>query len=338
VFAFHGEADRIPGHTQGEEVMMFPLIWIHALTVSTFGSHWTVAIVALLIGLLAKTPRRSQARARFSVARAASLKLTLAFSLLLAPLTATAGGPLSSGTTAVDGSTNFAVATIKPSLPGAEGNAFRVRGRRFESTNTSLSELIAFAYDLYIGQITAAPAWVETDKYDLTGQPGGEGQPTEKEWREMVRHLIEERFKLTVHYDKKQLSVYVLSVARMSPKLTKSGADPNGLPAISLELGAITATNANMQDLAGVMQRAVLDRPVIDQTKFRGRYDFTLNWTPDQSQFGGVGAGTAPATNNANAPPSLATAMREQLGLKLDATKAPVHVLVIDHVERPSDN
>jgi hypothetical protein len=170
--------------------MMFPLIWIHALSVSTFGSHWTVAIVALLIGLLAKTPRRSQARGRFSVARAASLKRTLAFSLLLAPLTATAGGLLSSGTTAVGGPTNFAVATIKPSPPGAHGNAFRVRGRRFESTNTSLSELIAFAYDLHVKQITAVPAWAETDKYDLTGQPVGEGQSTEKEWREMVRHLI----------------------------------------------------------------------------------------------------------------------------------------------------
>jgi uncharacterized protein (TIGR03435 family) len=124
----------------------------------------------------------------------------------------------------------------------------------------------------------------------------------------------------------------------MGPKLTKSGGDPNGLPGISLEPGSITATNANMQDLAGVMQRAVLDRPVIDQTKITGRYDFTLNWTPDQSQFGGVGAGTAPSTNDANAQPSLATAMREQLGLKLDAIKAPVDVLAIDHVEFPSDN
>jgi uncharacterized protein (TIGR03435 family) len=201
-----------------------------------------------------------------------------------------------------------------------------------------LSELIAFAYDLHPTQISAGPDWVETDKYDLTGQPGGEGQRTEMEWREMVRHLIEERFRLTVHFDRKQLSVYVLSAVAKGQKLTGSGGDRNGLPRIALEPGSITATNANMHDLAGVMQRAVLDRPVVDHTNITGRYDFTLSWTPDQSQFGGASARTPSVADNANAPPGLATAMQEQLGLKLDATKAPVEVLVIDHVERPSED
>jgi uncharacterized protein (TIGR03435 family) len=93
-----------------------------------------------------------------------------------------------------------------------------------------------------------------------------------------------------------------------------------------------------MADFAGLMQEAVLDRPVLDQTGLNGRFDFTLKWTPDDSQFGGMGAKIPPPTDSANAPPALYTAIQEQIGLKLDATKAPAEVLVIDHVEKPSEN
>jgi uncharacterized protein (TIGR03435 family) len=93
-----------------------------------------------------------------------------------------------------------------------------------------------------------------------------------------------------------------------------------------------------MADFTHLMQQAVLDRPVVDQTGLTGRYDFTLNWTPDDSQFGGMGVKVPPPTDSANAPPALYTAIQEQIGLKLDATKAPAEVLVIDHVEKPSEN
>jgi bla regulator protein blaR1 len=79
----------------------------------------------------------------------------------------------------------------------------------------------------------------------------------------------------------------------------------------------------------------VLDRPVVDQTGLAGRYDFTLNWTPDETQFGGLGVKVPPPTDSATAPPELFTAIQEQLGLKLDAAKAPVEVFVIDRVEKP---
>ncbi|HEY4354508.1 MAG TPA: TIGR03435 family protein [Acidobacteriaceae bacterium] len=281
---------------------------------------------------------KSPAQLHFTVTRSTSWKRRLAFSLLWVPLAAFAAGPPPRLVTAGDGRVAFEVATIKPSRPGVEGNSVRVRGRRFESTNTSLSELIAFAYDLHAKQITEAPAWVVMDKYDLEGEAGGEGQPSEAEWREMVRRLIEERFKLSSHSDKKQLSVYVLSADGKGPRLTRSEGDPNGLPSISLGTGSITAINASMRDLAGVMQRTVLDRPVIDQTELSGRFDFSLTWTPDQSQFGGVSRGTESTINSASAPPGLATAMREQLGLRLGVTKTSVNVLVIDHVQRPSEN
>jgi uncharacterized protein (TIGR03435 family) len=82
----------------------------------------------------------------------------------------------------------------------------------------------------------------------------------------------------------------------------------------------------------------VMDRPVIDQTGLAGRYDFALNWTPDDSQFGGMPGKMPPPTDNTNPPPNLYTAIQEQIGLKLDATKAPADVMVIDHVEKPSEN
>jgi uncharacterized protein (TIGR03435 family) len=93
-----------------------------------------------------------------------------------------------------------------------------------------------------------------------------------------------------------------------------------------------------MGDFAGLMQSAVLDRPVVDHTGLPGRFDFTLTWTPDETQFGGLGMHVPPPADNASAPPDLFTAMQEQLGLKLESTKAPVDVLVIDHVEKPSEN
>ena len=121
--------------------------------------------------------------------------------------------------------------------------------------------------------------------------------------------------------------------------LTKSAGDPNGLPALIFrQLGVLPVQNATMGDFAGVMQSAVLDRPVVDQTGLTGRYDFTLRWTPDETQFAGMGIRVPPPTGDASAAPGLFTAIQEQLGLKFEATKAPVDVLVVDRAERPSDN
>ena len=97
--------------------------------------------------------------------------------------------------------------------------------------------------------------------------------------------------------------------------------------------------NATMGDLAGVMQTAVLDRPVIDKTGLQGRYDFTLRWTPDETQFVNMGVRVPPPqANDPDAPPGLFTAFQEQLGLKLESTKGPVDVLVVDRIDKPSEN
>jgi len=233
----------------------------------------------------------------------------------------------------------FEVATIKPSRPEAQGKGITVRGRQFATLNTTLSDLITFAYGIHAKQITGAPEWVETERYDLAAQPDGEGQPNERQWKTMLQKLLADRFKLAFHRDKKELSVYAITADKSGPKLIKSEGDPNGLPGLFFRgLGVLPATNATMANFANVMQSTVLDRPVVDQTGLTGRFDFTLTWTPDEFQFAGLGARVPPRTDGTAAPPDLFTAFREQLGLKLESTKAPAEVFVIDRVEKPSAN
>lgn len=204
--------------------------------------------------------------------------------------------------------------------------------------NASLSMLISFAYSVQATQIVNAPSWVKTDKYDVTAVPSVE-QPTLAQSRVMMQKLLSDRFKLTIHTDKKELSVYALGVDKTGPKLMKSDSSPNRSPSLLFgKLGNLTVRNANMRGFVSLLQEAVLDRPVIDQTGIDGRYDFTLNWTPDESQFRSIGVRIPSPTDNANAPPGLFTAIKEQIGLKLTAVKAPADVLVIDHVEKPSAN
>jgi len=240
---------------------------------------------------------------------------------------------------AADANPSFEVATIKPSKPDQPGKYFSVRGRQFSTGNTTLIDMLSFAYGVHAKQIIGLPPWADTDKYDVAAQPDAPGAPSDKQWKSMVQKLLTERFKLTFHHDKKDLSVFAITVAKTGSKLTPSQGDPNGLPGNFFRgLGDMVNVNSTLKDFAGVMQAAVLDRPVVDQTGITGRFDFTLKWTPDESQFSGMGIKVPPPSDKADAPPSLFTAIQEQIGLKLDPTKAPVDVLVIDHVEKPSDN
>jgi len=241
---------------------------------------------------------------------------------------------------AADAPLVFAVATIKPSKPGRPGKALTMRGpRQFATFNYSLNDLISFAYGVHVRQITGGPGWLDSDLYDILAEPEAEGSPNRKQLEVMLQKLLADRFQLVFHRDKKELSVYALVVGKNGPKLTKSTGDPNGLPGLMFRaLGVLPANNANMADFAGVMQSAVLDRPVVDQTGLSGRFDFTLKWTPDEFQFAGLGPRVPPPADNPDAPPDLYTAIQQQLGLKLESTKAQVEVLVIDHLEKPSEN
>jgi uncharacterized protein (TIGR03435 family) len=241
---------------------------------------------------------------------------------------------------AADANPSFEVCTIKPSKPETQGRGFRMNGRNFSTINTSLADLMTFAYGVQKKQILGVPEWAESEKYDLGGKPDGDGMPSDRQLKGMMQKLLADRFKLKFHHDKKELSVYALTVSKTGSKLTKSEADPNGLPGLFFRgLGKFVVRNATMADFAGTMQTTALDRPIVDQTGLVGRFDFTLNWTPDEFQFTDLGPRRPPpASDDAAKDPDLFTAIQQQLGLKLEATKAPADVLVIDHVEKPSEN
>jgi uncharacterized protein (TIGR03435 family) len=227
---------------------------------------------------------------------------------------------------------SFEVATVKPGKPDQRGG-HGFQGNRLRFTNITLNDLIVFAYEVHLKQTIGTPPWAGTDKFDIEVKPNGEGMPSSKQWKGMLQKLMADRFKLAFHREMKELPVYALSVVKTGPKLTKG--DLNGVPTLDFgTLGTLHATNATMADFTQAMQAVVLDRPVVDQTGLEGRFDFDLTWTPDDSQFAGI---EAKIPSLADAPP-LYTAIQEQIGLKLDVTKTPAEVLVIDHVEKPSEN
>lgn len=238
---------------------------------------------------------------------------------------------------------SFEVATIKPSKPDQQGKGFRVLPNGgFTTINTTLDDMIKFAYDVQDKQVIGGPDWIGSEKFDVDAKPDTPGLPNERQLKSMVQKLLADRFQLKFHRDKKELSAYVLSVAKNGPKMTKDTDVPNnGLPSLFFRgLGVLPVHNATMGEFANLMQSAVLDRPVVDQTGLDGRWDFVLKWTPDESQFGGMGIKVPPPSETAaaDAPPPLFTALQEQIGLKLEAAKTPVGVLVLDHVEQPSAN
>jgi uncharacterized protein (TIGR03435 family) len=159
----------------------------------------------------------------------------------------------------------------------------------------------------------------------------------------MVRKLLEDRFNLKFHHEKKELSVYAITVAKGGEKVKKEETMTLPLPGFGgRPQGGFRVGNATIAEFASVMQAQFMEQPVVDQTGLGDtRYTFSLKWTPDPSQSTGYGGGppnAPPPAPDADAPPDLFTAMQQQLGLKMGMTKAPVDVMVIDKVDKPSDN
>ena len=232
----------------------------------------------------------------------------------------------------------YEVATIKPTDPSNPGGGFTLQGRHLVARNFTVESLITLAYNLHPKQLTGGPDWLTTDHYDLDVLPDHEGLPSLEQARGIVRKLLADRFALKFHYDTKDLSVYVLTVAKTGPKFSKSTSDPSSPPGLGGPPGRLFVRNANMEEVAMAMQRT-LDRPVVDQTGLKDRYDFQMKWTPDESQFAGLGVKVPPPpADAADAPPPLFTAIQEQLDMKLDAQRTAVGVLMIDHVDHPSPN
>jgi uncharacterized protein (TIGR03435 family) len=200
------------------------------------------------------------------------------------------------------------------------------------------------AWSIYSTElVVSAPAWLDT-KYDVVCQPAGEGQPSLQQMSVMLQKLLAERFRFSFHWDKKEAPVYELTVSKNGSKLTASTSDPKELPNMRIPArGRIRFINYTTADLARNLM-TFLDRPVIDRTGSSGHYDFALSWTVDDFQASRLPAGvpapgdTKDFSNQTTEFPDLFTALQQQLGLKLESAKGLVDFMVIDRIERPTEN
>jgi uncharacterized protein (TIGR03435 family) len=235
----------------------------------------------------------------------------------------------------------FEVATIKPSDPARPGQIITLRGAEIITTNVTVHDLINLAYWLHPKQLTGGPAWTETDKYDMAGKPDVPGQPNVDQMKMMIQKLLADRFQLKFHFEKRDLPAYAVGIVKSGAKIIKSQDDPNGLPGFYFGRTpsgtTLTFRNSPMSQITAVLQN-FLDKPVVDQSGLSEKYDFTLTFTLDPAQAVRLGGPPGGTPDNPDAAPDVFAAFQQQLGLKLESTKAPVEVMVIDKVERPSEN
>jgi uncharacterized protein (TIGR03435 family) len=241
----------------------------------------------------------------------------------------------------------FEVASIRPSKPDTR-STFGIGNGEGIGTNVTLKTLIAFAYGLQPYQILDGPAWMSSDHFDIEARAADPKTPPDR-LRLMLQSLFADRFKLAVHRETKLSNVYVLVVAKGGPKITLSadqtspdvngpsppGAGPNH-GAIRLSAGSMIANAAPISRLASLLSQR-LDRTVIDKTNLTGRFDMRLQWTPDVGENPLSPSGD-PLPISPGDSPAIFVAIQEQLGLKLKPGKELVEFLVVDRVEKPSEN
>ena len=231
---------------------------------------------------------------------------------------------------APDADPDWEVITVKPSDPNDRGDHFGVHGPHVTLEYETVENLLCFGYNLQKNQIADASDWVKTERWDVDGLADVDGEPNVAQLQGMVRKVLAERFGLKLHREQREMPVFALRAAKGGPKLTTNTSDPNGQPNEHGRRGVgwqmYTYTNTSMQVLALELLSSV-DRPIVDETGLKGRYDFQLKWLTDDSH-----------AMDPDAPPGLFAAIQEQLGLKLEPVKAPAEVLVVDKVQRPGAN
>ena len=238
---------------------------------------------------------------------------------------------------AKDADPDWDAVTVKPSDSNDTDSGFQVHGRQILMERESVESMIGFGYGIHAKQIAGAPDWAGTERWNIEGVPNVQGQPNMQQYETLVRKILAERFGLKVHTETRELPVYALRVAKDGATLAsgkgivKTAADPNGVLDMHDRINGgqrhIQVSNGSIADIALVL-KFYTDRPLVDQTGLKGRYDFQLAWTFDETR----------APTDGSAAPSLFTAVQEDMGLKLEPVKAPVDVLVIDKVERPGAN
>lgn len=234
---------------------------------------------------------------------------------------------------AKDADPDWDVVAVKPDDPYSTETGFWIHERGLEIKGKTAEQLLLYGYGLHESQALNAPEWMRTERWYIKGVAGVPGQPNREQMGSLVRKLLAERFGLVVHHEQREMRVFALAVAKGGPKMTPSADDPNAQMHENDSQSGGQATmrvkNVSMGELTGMLMRMFLDRPVVDQTGLTRRYDFELKWTQDETRV--------PAAD-ADAPPGLFTAIQEQIGLKLEPTKGPADVLLVDHVEKPSAN
>ena len=223
------------------------------------------------------------------------------------------------------------------------------KGGQLMVRNVPLKLLIAEAYHVRSEELQGAPAWTESERFDVVAKAA----PTasEDDLRRMLIALLQERLKLAAHTEQKVMPVYVLIVGRNGPKNLKESAPARpGEDRCSGAAGPVPGDRAfkcehtTMADLAGTLARGVrgyITIPVVDQTGIKGSYNFEFNFTPAGRLNGAGGRGDSDQRSAApiGSGLSLFDALQAQLGLKLESRKIPMPVVVVDHVERtPADN
>jgi len=263
----------------------------------------------------------------------------------------------------------YEVATIKPSSSSDGRRMMMMTPDGTSMHGVQVQLLLQQAFDAESDRILGAPAWVKSSQYDIEAKVSPEDAPKMGELkaeqrREMLLPLLEERFNLKYHHETRELPTYALVVAKSGPKLTESkpgspvpprdaaNANPksDGPPKdpignrgmMTMNPGHLEAHGGGIFFLSHALS-AVVGRTVIDKTGLTGTYDFTLQWTPDDAAMPMAGGGGQGGPPRGDMPadaggPSLFTALEEQLGLKLESQKGTVDVIVIDHIDAPSEN
>ena len=240
----------------------------------------------------------------------------------------------------------FEVATIKPAEAGNGMSWVGVPPTGLTVKNVPLHMLLREAFGFEDDRILGAPAWVTTARFDIEAKVADPDLPawgklTFEERRRMLQPLLEDRFKLKFHYETKILPVYALVIAKGGSKMKEfqPPGDPqtNGLRQTGR--GHIEAQGIGMGPVSHELSQQV-GRTVLDRTGLTGKYNFTLDWEPDDPALmaGDAQSGQPGSPPPDSGNPSLFTAVQEQLGLKLESQKGPVSVVVIDHIEGPSPN
>lgn len=245
----------------------------------------------------------------------------------------------------------FEVTAVKRNNSGDSGSRSSFANGRFTATNISLKNFIQYqAYGIPDLRILGGPPWLSSTRFDIDAKTDDtitdQLRTLSREQRRlqeqgMFKNLLEDRFKFAAHEATQELPVYALVIGKkgLGPGLHKT-VETGDNSSTSAGTGKFSAQGVTLPALASALTQELskeLGRVIIDKTGIVGRYDVAIGWTPEADATP-VSSGTDRTTPMPDSGPSLFTAIQEQLGLKLEATKGPVQVLIIDHVEMPSEN